>query len=61
MKSIWLDTRWGCGLVTTNERGVICDPVAPIFKKFLGQVFAEMVERGRYYNEYGVRMWEEIK
>ena len=61
MKSIWLDTRWGCGLVTVDDRGIIVMPTAPIFKKLRGQVFAEIVERGRYYNEYGVRMWEELK
>lgn len=39
MKSYWLDTRWGCGLITVNEKGLICNPVAPIFKALLGGSF----------------------
>jgi len=58
-RNIWLDTRWGCGLITTNEKGIICDPVAPIFKKFCEQVFVEVVTRGRY--KYEVMICEKIK
>lgn len=54
MKSIWLDTRWGCGLVTVNDLRVIVDPVAPIFKMLRTQLFGDVVKRGRY-------SWEEIK
>lgn len=30
-----LDTRWGCGLIVTDDEGTVIDSV-PIFKKFRG-------------------------
>lgn len=31
-----LDTRWACGLISVSN-GIIVQPVAPIFKRFIGQ------------------------
>lgn len=53
MRSLWLDTGWGCGLVTVDDNGYICWPMAPIFHRLRGQLFDEVIERGRY-------RWEEI-
>lgn len=48
-KSYWLDTKWGCGLVTVNQLGMVIDPVAPIFKMLRTQPFWDIIKRGDYF------------
>lgn len=44
-----LDTGWACGYVEVEDgEGDIIIDAAPIFRKFLGQSLADVVQRGGY-------------
>jgi len=48
-RSFWLDTKWGCGLVTVNDKGIITEPIAMIFWKLRGQNFDDVMDHGKNY------------
>ena len=44
----WLATGWGCGMVRTNQSGVIVHGGAAIFRSLKGQLLSVVVKRGKY-------------
>ena len=45
MFSYWVSTKWGTGLVTVDATGIMQEPVAPIFRKWIGSKFLNFVLR----------------
>jgi len=47
VKEWWLDTRYGCGMVKTDDANIVIGG-APIFKKLMGHDIIKVVQNGRY-------------
>ena len=46
IKEYWMDTGWGCGWIATIN-GIVSS-ACPIFKKFIGRNFDDLIINGHY-------------